>query len=104
MRSKHCLTASDAQKIIVACNDAAQKNSWKVSVAIVDEGGYLIRLERLGRRVSAQPGISFFLRRYCGLIPRSDKISRRARQGTAGYHRFSRKIACPRRCPGNLQR
>jgi glc operon protein GlcG len=67
MRSKHCLTASDAQKIIVACNDAAQKNSWKVSVAIVDEGGYLIRLERLDGASLHSPELAFLKARTAAL-------------------------------------
>jgi glc operon protein GlcG len=32
---------------MAACKAEAQKNKWAVSIAIVDEGGYLLHLERL---------------------------------------------------------
>ena len=47
MRNKSCLAAADAQKIVAACKLEAEKNKWNVSIAIVDEGGYLLHLERL---------------------------------------------------------
>ncbi len=47
MRQKPALTASDAQKMMAACRDEAIKNGWNVSIAIVDEGGYLLQFERL---------------------------------------------------------
>lgn len=46
MREKPSLTLSDAQAMLAACKAEAEKNNWPVSVAIVDEGGYLILLER----------------------------------------------------------
>ena len=47
MRQKSCLSAADAQKIVAACKIEAEKNKWNVSIAIVDDGGYLIHLERI---------------------------------------------------------
>ena len=47
MRTKTCLTASDAEKILAACKAEAAKNKWNVSIAIVDDGGFLVLLERL---------------------------------------------------------
>ena len=47
MRSKHSLTASDAAKMMQACKVEAEKNTWNVSIAIVDEGGYVLHLERM---------------------------------------------------------
>jgi glc operon protein GlcG len=47
MRTKPCLTASDAATMIAACKAAAAKNKWDVCIAVVDEGGYLIQLERM---------------------------------------------------------
>ncbi|MEI7669318.1 MAG: heme-binding protein [Pseudomonadota bacterium] len=47
MQTKPILTESDTLKIINACKEEAAKNSWNVSIAIVDEGGYLLRFERL---------------------------------------------------------
>ena len=46
MRTKHCLTSDDAKKMVEACKAEAAQNNWKVSIAVVDEGGFLLHLER----------------------------------------------------------
>jgi glc operon protein GlcG len=47
MRSKPALTASDVQKMVAACRAEAQKNAWNVTIAVVDDAGFLLHLERL---------------------------------------------------------
>ena len=47
MRDKPCLTASDLQKAMAACRAEAEKNKWNVSIAIVDDGGYLLTFDRM---------------------------------------------------------
>jgi glc operon protein GlcG len=47
MRHRPALTASDVQKMVAACKSEAIKNKWSVSIAVVDDGGYLLYLERL---------------------------------------------------------
>jgi glc operon protein GlcG len=47
MRNRPALTASDVQKMVAACKSEAIKNKWSVSIAVVDDGGYLLYLERL---------------------------------------------------------
>ena len=47
MRNKPALTASDVQKMVAACKSEAAKNKWNVSIAVVDDAGYLLYLERL---------------------------------------------------------
>jgi glc operon protein GlcG len=46
MRQKPSLTAADAERIVAAALKLAAARQWRVSVAIVDEAGYLLRLER----------------------------------------------------------
>jgi glc operon protein GlcG len=46
MRNRPALTASDVQKMVAACKSEAIKNKWSVSIAVVDDGGYLLYLER----------------------------------------------------------
>jgi glc operon protein GlcG len=58
VRNKPCLTASDAQKIVAACKVEAEKNKWNVSIAVVDEGGYLLHLERLDGAQGQSAGIA----------------------------------------------
>jgi glc operon protein GlcG len=47
MRTKPALTASDADAMLIAARNEANRRGWKVSIAVVDDGGYLLRLERL---------------------------------------------------------
>ena len=47
MHSKPCLTAEIVHNIMAACKAEAERNNWNVTIAVVDEGGYLIQLERL---------------------------------------------------------
>lgn len=41
------LTLEDAQRITAAARRAAAENKWNVVVAVVDDGGHLISLERM---------------------------------------------------------
>ena len=47
MRDKPSLTSSDLQKAMAACRAEAEKNKWNVSIAIVDDGGYLLSFDRM---------------------------------------------------------
>ena len=47
MRNRPALTSADVQQMAAACRAEAQKNKWNVSVAIVDDAGYVLYLERL---------------------------------------------------------
>jgi glc operon protein GlcG len=47
MRQKPTLTAAEAQQIVAAAKIEAAKNNWIVTVAVVDDGGYLLHLERM---------------------------------------------------------
>jgi uncharacterized protein GlcG (DUF336 family) len=47
MRTKYELTSDDVQKIANGSRRYAQERNWNVTIAIVDEGGFLLYLERL---------------------------------------------------------
>lgn len=47
MRQKPVLTAADAERIAAAARTFAESRRWNVTIAVVDEGGYLLRLERM---------------------------------------------------------
>jgi glc operon protein GlcG len=47
MRQKPCLTAADAERIMTAARRLADERQWRVAIAVVDDGGYLLRLERM---------------------------------------------------------
>ena len=46
MTSKPILTLEDAKRIAVAAESEAQANDWKVVIAVVDDGGHLLYLQR----------------------------------------------------------
>ena len=47
MKNKHVLELVDVKKIAAASEAEALKNNWAVSIAIVDDGGHLLWLQRL---------------------------------------------------------
>jgi glc operon protein GlcG len=58
MRNRPTLTSSDAQKMMAACKAEAAKHDFIVSIAIVDDGGYLLQLERADGAHLESPGIA----------------------------------------------
>lgn len=46
MDRKPILTLDDAKRIAVAAENEAQRNEWKVVIAVVDDGGHLLYLQR----------------------------------------------------------
>lgn len=47
MKTKHELELSDVKKIAAAAEAEALKHNWAVTIAIVDDGGHLLWLQRL---------------------------------------------------------
>ena len=47
MISKTCLTLGDVKQIALAAEAEASANRWAVTIAIVDDGGHLLWLQRL---------------------------------------------------------
>lgn len=47
MKTKPCLTLADSKKIAAACETEAIKNKWDVVIAILDDGGHLLWLQRM---------------------------------------------------------
>lgn len=47
MRNRPALTIDDAKNMMAACEAEAKKNGWAVTIAIVDDAGYLLNLVRL---------------------------------------------------------
>lgn len=47
MKTKHFLESADVKAIAAAAEAEALKNHWAVTIAIVDDGGHLLHLQRL---------------------------------------------------------
>ncbi|HKB58737.1 MAG TPA: heme-binding protein [Gallionellaceae bacterium] len=46
MASKSILTLDDAKRVAAAAETEALRNDWKVVIAVVDDGGHLLYLQR----------------------------------------------------------
>ena len=58
MRTKPCLTSADVKKMMAACLAEAERNAWKVAIAIVDDGGHLLHLFRMDGATPANSRIA----------------------------------------------
>jgi uncharacterized protein GlcG (DUF336 family) len=47
MKIKKCLTLADVKVIASGCESEALRQSWAVAIAVVDDGGHLMWLQRL---------------------------------------------------------
>ncbi len=47
MRTRSILGLADAHKMMAACKAEAERNNWRVAIAILDEGGHLLLFERM---------------------------------------------------------
>src|ERR1700761_4149901 len=47
MRTKSVITAADARHILSAARAEAEKNGWNVTIAVLDDSGIPIALERM---------------------------------------------------------
>jgi len=47
MQTRKALTLDDVKKVAVAAEAEAKRNNWAVTIAIVDDGGHLLWLQRL---------------------------------------------------------
>src|SRR5436853_3571539 len=74
MRTKPCLTSADAQKMMAACKAEAERNNWKVSIAIVDDAGVLLHLERMEGAGPTTPEVAHGKARTAALTRQPTKV------------------------------
>jgi glc operon protein GlcG len=67
MRTKPCLTLDDANRVIVAAKAEALKNNWAVTIAVVDDSGFLLHLQRLDGASVQSPEIATLKARTAAL-------------------------------------
>ena len=75
MKTKPILTLQDCEKIQAACSAEAVKNKWNVTVAIVDDGGYLLSLVRMDGAGPVTPEIATMKAHSAAVSRRSTKVS-----------------------------
>ncbi len=74
MKTKPCLTLDDCKKIIAACEAEARRNKWDVVIAILDDGGHLLMLERMDGATPANAEIAVQKGRSAAISRRSTKM------------------------------
>jgi uncharacterized protein GlcG (DUF336 family) len=74
MRTKPCLTSADACKMMTACKAEAEKNNWNVAIAIVDDSGALLHLERMDGAGPTTPEVAHGKARMAALTKQPSKV------------------------------
>ena len=74
MKTKPCLGLDDCKKMIAACEAEARRNNWEVVIAILDDGGHLLMLERMDGATPANAEIAVQKGRSAAVSRRSTKI------------------------------
>ncbi|OAI23109.1 hypothetical protein A1351_19880 [Methylosinus sp. R-45379] len=73
MKTRFALTLADARRVAAAAEAEAVRNDWSVVVAIVDEGGHLVLLQRLDGTQTASAEIATQKARTAALFKRPSK-------------------------------
>lgn len=74
LMDKKALTLEAAKKIAAAAEAEAMKNNWRVVVAIVDDGGHLIYLQRIDETQSGSVEIALQKARTAVSFKRPSKV------------------------------
>lgn len=73
MKMKFALTLADAKRVAAAAAEEARRNDWSVVIAIVDDAGLLVYLERLDGTQPASCEIAQHKARAAALFRRPTK-------------------------------
>jgi len=75
MKTKPILTLEDCEKIQAAARAEAVKNKWAVTIAVVDDGGYLLSLQRMDGTGPATAELASRKAHAAAVSRRSTKVS-----------------------------
>jgi glc operon protein GlcG len=74
MRNKLALTLTDAQRMLVAARLEAEKNNWNVTIAVVDDAGCLLLLERMDGARAQTAEVATLKARSAAITHRPGKV------------------------------
>jgi glc operon protein GlcG len=74
MRKKPCLTSSDVHKMAAACRAEAEKQKWNVTVAIVDDAGILLYLDRMDGAIATTAEVATMKAKTSAVTRRPSKF------------------------------
>jgi len=92
MRTRPSLTAADAERMLAAARAEAGRRGWNVSIAVVDEGGYLLRLERLDGAGLQTPEVAMMKARSAALSRMPTKRLEEVTKERNGMLRFPDRL------------
>ncbi|HUX23747.1 MAG TPA: heme-binding protein [Burkholderiales bacterium] len=73
MKTKPCLTLDDCKIMTAACEAEARRNKWNVAIAVLDDGGHLLMLERMDGATPANAEIAVQKGRSAAISRRSTR-------------------------------
>jgi glc operon protein GlcG len=88
MRSKTVLSLSDAQTIVTSARAEANRRNWAVTIAVVDDGGMLLLLERADGARPQTAELATLKARSAALTHRSGKTWEDAIKNRPGVVNF----------------
>lgn len=74
MRAKPSLDSNDVRRMMAAARRHAVRNKWDVSIAIVDEGGYVWQVERMEGAGLSTPEVAIGKARTAALTRQATRI------------------------------
>jgi len=93
MLDKKALSIAEAKKIAAAAMDEANKNNWNVVVAILDDGGNLMYLERKDNTQLASIDIAVNKSKGALLFRRSTKVMEDVISQRPAFPTLNREVA-----------
>ncbi len=93
MLDRKVMSIAQAKTIAAAAMAEAEKNNWTVVVAILDEGGHLMYLERRDGTQLASAEIAVQKARAALLFKRSTKAMEDAAAQRPAFHTLNREVA-----------
>jgi glc operon protein GlcG len=92
MRHKPSLTGHDAERMMSAAKHEAVARKWNVAIAIVDDGGFLLRLERLDGAGPQSPEVATLKARSAVLSRQPTKRLEDVARDRPGMLRFPDRL------------
>lgn len=74
MRNKPALTHADALKMMAAAKIEAEKQKWAVTIAVVDDAGHLLALERMDGARAQTAQVAHLKARSAAVTHRPGKV------------------------------
>jgi glc operon protein GlcG len=93
MRQKTILSSVDAVKMVAAAKIEAARNNWNVTIAVVDDSGYLLHLDRMDGAGYHTPEIATLKARTSAIFRSTTKALEDVAKDRPGTVTFPNRLA-----------